>query len=90
MRATAIYGYTDEVETSNSQAESVRLDDYGLLNLRTQYDDPRGRFSVALFGRNVMDEEYDTTGYNALVRSGLIVTSPGRPREWGLDFTVHF
>lgn len=90
LRTTLTYGFTDELETNNSANNSLRLEEYEVVNLRAQYDDPHGRFSLALFGNNLADEQYDTAGANFVQFFGVIQSAPGRPREWGVDLTFHF
>lgn len=88
LRTTATYGYTSELQTSNQASTSLRLDDYALVNLRVQYDDPKGRFAIGLEGTNVTDEVYYTSGVSLFGSSQTAV--PGRPQEWGLDVRFNF
>jgi iron complex outermembrane receptor protein len=63
---------------------------YGLLSARLTFADADDRFSVAVFGQNLTDEEYYTFGQNALGVQGVSYNYLGRPREWGVTFGARF
>ena len=62
----------------------------GLLSARLTLSDARDRFSVAVFGDNITDEQYYTFGQNALGAQGVSYNYLGRPAEWGITFGAKF
>lgn len=50
--------YSYRSETSFDFARTLTQDGYGLLNLRVGWTDPDARWTFALSGQNVLDEEY--------------------------------
>jgi iron complex outermembrane receptor protein len=63
---------------------------YGLLSARVTFSDPSDRFSIAVYGDNLTQEEYYTFGQNALGAQGVAYTYLGRPREFGITAGVNF
>jgi iron complex outermembrane receptor protein len=63
---------------------------YGLLGARVTLADASERFTLALFGQNLTDEEYYTFGQNALGVQGVSYNYLGRPREWGITLGARF
>lgn len=90
LNFSANYEFVDEQESSSSAANSVRLDEYGVLNLRAQFTPPSGNWSVAMFGTNVTDEYYYTTGGNLTGFYGTRWAAPGRPAEYGVELKAKF
>lgn len=86
----ANYAWTDEL-SSGTSANSVILDTYGILNLRATWRAARN-WEVAVFGTNVTDEFYGTSGGTAEIFNqwGGDVVTPGRPREFGATVSYHF
>jgi iron complex outermembrane receptor protein len=68
-------------------ADQFAAPSYNLLTLRAEWRDPSDRFSVALFGENVLDEEYITlinaTGFG-------IGTTWGRRAMFGIELGAEF
>lgn len=63
--------------------------DYGLLNARLGLSEIRlgaGELRVALWGRNLADEEYYVTHFNA----GLPSAYFGDPRSYGIDLSYRY
>ncbi|MDX9874745.1 MAG: TonB-dependent receptor [Spongiibacteraceae bacterium] len=87
------YGWKDEQTNNNTETNYIWMPDYGLLNARVSYTPHEGNWSVALFGTNLLDEEYLigamdlSTGDNY---SGFISEFLGRPREVGVELKVTF
>jgi iron complex outermembrane receptor protein len=63
---------------------------YGLLSARVTWTDVTKRFSVAVFGENLTDEQYYTFGQDALQAQGVAYTYLGRPREFGITAGFRF
>ena len=87
---SANYAYKSRQYSNNSTSNSILLPSYGLMNLRAEYDS--GSFwKVAIFGTNVFDKYYLTTGTNGLANVlGTFSQSPGAPVEWGGSLTFRF
>jgi iron complex outermembrane recepter protein len=64
--------------------------DFGLLNLRAGLDFVDEDMSVTVWGRNVLDEEYKGSTFDAPLQSGKVVTSPGAPRTYGITLNKRF
>lgn len=62
-------------------------DPYTIVNARIGYEAADGRWGVALFGTNLLDELYLTNGLDLIATFGFIESYYGRPREWGLEFS---
>ena len=63
---------------------------FTLLNARLSYVSTDGKWEVAAFGTNLLDEEYLTNGLDLLTTFGFIESYYGRPREYGAELTVRF
>ncbi|MDF2179009.1 TonB-dependent receptor [Aliiglaciecola sp. CAU 1673] len=67
-----------------------KVEGYSLVNARIAYrsnDD----WQVALFARNLLDEEYLLSGYGGQgENTGSANLSPGLPRMWGVEFSQSF
>jgi iron complex outermembrane receptor protein len=62
---------------------------YWLVNSRITYTSPGEHWQVALYGKNLTDEEYLTTGlHEDLV--GALEGYYGRPREWGVSVRYRY
>lgn len=61
-----------------------------LLAARLTFLDSSERFSLAVYGDNLTDEEYFTFGQNALQAQGVAYNYIGRPREFGVTLGVRF
>jgi iron complex outermembrane receptor protein len=72
----------------NLPLESQRS--YGLLAARVTWTDASDRFSLAVYGENLTDEQYYTFGQDALAAQGVAYTYLGRPREFGIRAAVRF
>lgn len=70
---------------------TTNIDSYGLVNARvTLADIPaggRGTMAVSLWGKNLEDKEYTTSGVNL---QALTVNQWGDPRSYGLEFTYRY
>ena len=61
------------------------LDSYGIFNGQIDFDIESVGANIAFYGRNLFDNEYDSTGF-ALVAFGLPLAqrAPGAPRTYGV------
>jgi iron complex outermembrane receptor protein len=61
--------------------EERSQDGYPLLDARATYRLPGERYEVALFGRNLTDEDYAVSGFGFIGYN----TFRGAPRQWGVE-----
>ncbi|MDY0007540.1 MAG: TonB-dependent receptor, partial [Spongiibacteraceae bacterium] len=93
LSARVDYVWTDEQFIGVNNDPTTNIDDYGLLGARiTLADIPHGargdgQLSVSLWGKNLTDEEYTTSGVNLQVFS---VNQWGDPRSYGAELTYRF
>ena len=82
------YSYQSEVWPTTDLSEAIKQDGYGLLDagIRWRMNDA---WSFALNGKNLLDEEYRTTGYNIGVL-GVLSGFYGAPREYSLTARYDF
>jgi iron complex outermembrane receptor protein len=67
---------------------SANQDDYGLLDLTARFTTEDGRYSIALYGRNVANRHYKTAVDNG--SNLLTVAMDGAPRTWGVSLQASF
>lgn len=84
MDASLQYVYNGARWGNYTQAPSERMDAYGLLNANLSWSPPSGKWTVALWGRNLADKKYISLALDAppLFTEGLL----GAPRQVGVDF----
>lgn len=63
---------------------------FGLLNARIGYD--TARWSIYVFGRNVLDQEYASNALDLryALQPDQLVLQPGNPATFGIGFTARF
>ena len=77
-----------------SANHNEKLDGYTLLNMRLAYE--TGRWSIAVWGRNLTDQDVETRGFGGFGNDPrkLYETEPyyqlGEPRVYGLDVRYEF
>lgn len=81
------YQWRDDhfVDTLNSP--SVAVDSYGLLDASMTYSDFADGWSIAVFGRNLTDEEFHDFGYDGGTHRAVW---GGVPRTYGMEMSAHF
>ena len=81
-------GVAVESFTDRSQ---VDLESYGIVNGQIDFDIESLGANVAFYGRNLLDNDHDTTGF-ALVAFGLGLAqrAPGAPRTYGVRVRKSF
>jgi iron complex outermembrane receptor protein len=101
--ATLGYTWTDErgdiSSVSNDSNSFLPMDDYSVVNGRVQLAFNNG-ITIALFGRNLTDEEYSTNYLNSFLGNplagGLLdpdeagIYAPGAPRTYGAELRYAF
>lgn len=68
-------------------AEQFRQDAYDLVGLRAEWTDPSDRFTLAVYGDNILNEKYYS---QVIYHSPSIGTVWGAPRTWGVSARVKF
>lgn len=61
---------------------------YALVNGRLSYQ--ADRFSIAVWGKNILDKKYFPFGYDTAGAFGTVLLTPGVPRTYGVEATVKF
>ncbi|MBB1087514.1 TonB-dependent receptor [Lysobacter sp. SG-8] len=82
------YSYQSEVYPTTDLSEAIKQDGYGLLSAGVIWN-ANEDLSFALQGKNLLDEEYRTTGYNIPVL-GILTGFYGAPREISLSARYEF
>jgi len=83
------YTYQSEVYPTTDLSELIKQDGYGLVNASVTFATDDGAWRASLWGRNLADEEYRTTGYNIPVL-GIHTGFYGAPRTYGLMVSYNF
>lgn len=81
--------FRSDFSSSPSESRYMTVDGYALVNGRVGFratDD----WSVYLWARNLLDEDYFELLAAQPGSSGLIVGQPGDPRTWGITLTATF
>jgi iron complex outermembrane receptor protein len=87
----ADYGWQSKIYYTVFNIDAASQDSYGLLNARAQYTPGHGNWSIALFGKNLGDEEYFTNQILTGTFYGAeFVGSLGAPRTYGAEFRMRF
>lgn len=85
----ADYSYKSKLYNDVGNSELVAQAPYDLVHARASYIWPSGRWEVAAFGTNLLDEEYLESGVFP-AGFGPAIGVAGRPREWGLSARYRF
>lgn len=82
------YTYSDAKWGNYTQAISEALPAVGLLNGNVSWTPPNGSWTIALWGRNLLNKTYFASALDAppLFTEAVL----GNPREWGVDFKFKF
>jgi len=62
-------------------------DGYALLDLRAEWTNPSGPYSLAIYGNNVTDTDYRTVAQISQAGAGNLW---GAPATYGAEIRVHF
>jgi iron complex outermembrane receptor protein len=84
--------YTHRGTQANDTVDSrsVRSEKYGLLDGRLALELWDGKTEVALFGTNLLNRFYFTSGFDASQSVGVAVRFPGPPRRYGVELRRAF
>jgi len=88
MDAAVQYVYNGKRWGNYTQAPSERLGAYDIVNANLSWSPPSGKWTIALWGRNLFDKKYLSLALDAppLFTEGLL----GAPRQVGVDFSFNF
>jgi len=84
------WAYTSEVFKDALNYPELRQDGYHLVNAYLTYVAPQGNWEAALFGTNLSDEKYITSGFANGLTQGRITANLARPRQVGLSLVYRF
>lgn len=79
------YTYVDDQFTDPGNLDIDKIDSYGLIGARVAYTPESNDWEIALWGRNIGDEEYNKVNNDNFL--GTPRTVWGDPRLYGLTFT---
>jgi len=88
LRFFADYSWVDDQYSDPSNAPQFLIESYSLINARISWMPLSERWELALWGRNLADEEYHRN--NNLNFLGFPRTIWGAPRTYGASFTYFF
>lgn len=94
LKARVDWAYKDDYTFQVAKPQPNFQESYELWNARVSLDDIQGpggtemRFS--LWGKNLSDESYYTTGVNILSTFGFAINLYAEPRTFGVDVEVRF
>ena len=81
--------YSDESYRESSNNPWLVTDSYGVLNLRGSLLTTDGTWEVAVWGRNITDEEYEQERFASDI-VGQVVALQGNPRTYGVTLNYSF
>ena len=83
--------FTDDTFFEAYNQPNLSQDGYWLLNGRLQFDSADDKYTIALWGKNLADEEYFVFGFDtAAYGLGFDTLGRGLPRTFGAEFTYRF
>ena len=85
----AEYIYDDEVQIVENVAKDVLSREVSTVNASIGVAWENG-FEVLLWGRNINDDEYLTSGFPTTVQTDRVSAYPNQPRTYGLTLTKRF
>ena len=88
--ARADWNYTGEQYFQAKNQPGDFQPSYDVLDLRFSYRSADERYTLALYGLNVMDEEYFIHLSDATAAIGMTTAVPAPPAEWGLEAMFRF
>ena len=86
---TVNLSYTDDYFQNVANSPEGATESHTLLSSRMAYTTPSGDITIALWGKNLTDEEY-TTGSLIIPGLGIGALYMNEPRSYGADLTYRF
>lgn len=91
LRLNVGTSFQSEVFFEAPNRKTFTQDDYWVTNARLGFESQDGRYSVALWGKNIFDKEYVVFGFDTKAFGlGFDFFQRGLPRTFGADFTINF
>ena len=85
------YAWVDDFYSNPGTDLQFPLDSYGLLDANILYTPASDRWDLAIYGKNLTDEQYFTQALNfQTIVLGYAQGTPGRDREAGVKINFHF
>jgi len=84
------WSYTDDQYKDALNFPQLHQDSYSLIDAHITFVRAGDAWEVSVFGKNLSDERYITSGFANGLTQGRVTANPGRPREWGLSFKYVF
>jgi iron complex outermembrane receptor protein len=85
----ADYNYRSSVYSAATDSIYTKLPQLSLVNLRLGLRDP-GRWDIALWARNLLNENYFTFLSPGVGNTGALYAQLGDPRTYGITLRVHY
>ena len=84
------WSYRDDMwgEPSNDPARMTKIESRSIVNFDLSYNDPDGRWTLGLYGRNVFDEEYANA--KLLPDDYLLIILNNDRSEFGVRYILNF
>ena len=84
------WSYRDDMygEPSNDPVRMTRIDSRSIVNFDISYNEPGGRWTLGLYGRNVFDEEYANA--KLLPDDYVLIILNNDRSEFGLRYILNF
>ena len=77
--------YQSSTKSGFGDLDFLKIDDYGIFDMRAGVEGPDGSWRVSAFVRNLTDKFYTTSAFGA---SGTIVRTAGEPRTFGITLSL--
>ncbi|MBA3582286.1 MAG: TonB-dependent receptor [Gammaproteobacteria bacterium] len=84
------YNWRDEFYFQVENDAGELQEAYGVLNLRAAYSWAAETQTLALYGENVTDEEYNLNMQDSRGTFATNIVTPARPAEWGVEYAFAF
>ena len=90
LHVQADFTYTDDYFFDAFNNDYTSQEAYTLWGARAGWVASSGNWEVALWGQNLTDEDYFSTGLDLGPDFGLVQMIPTRPRAYGLELKAYF
>ena len=82
--------FTDTQYFDVFNVERIEADAYWLTNAQLTFEHPDSRWAISIWGKNLADEEYNTSIIDLQAFFGYDYTHVGAGRTYGADVTFRF
>ncbi len=91
MSVSALWSYQSSQRVTPESQPFDTIAGYGLLNLRLDWRNVRGApLDLAIYGTNVLDQEYRVTANPGYNNSGFVGSIYGEPAQYGVQLRYRF